>query len=140
MTCRSMFRLIGWLPPAMLPPAMLPMLMFGLTLTLLGVLATASAQYGSSYPYARPPAARRQLPTTARHVGGFTGNPYRSSGVAPSGLPVGGNRSYYGGGGGRSSLGYRAPAKPFSNLHRPKPLVTSRDAARIEVARGLWRY
>jgi len=37
-------------------------------------------------------------------------------------------------------VGYRAPAKPFSNLHRPKPLVSGTDAERIEITRGLWRY
>ncbi len=113
--------------------------LLGGAIAILGTLATVSAQYRSSYPYARPPAASRQLPSSARHVGGFTGNPYRASRTAPTGLPVSGNRhSYYGGTGGGNALGQRATAKPFSNLHRPQALVTSRQAAQIEVSRGLW--
>lgn len=107
----------------------------------LGVLMTATAQYRSSYPYSRPPATSRQLPYTTRHVGGFTGNPYRKSQTAPTGLPVSGNlRSYYGGAGGGNPFAQRSVTKPFSNLQRPQPLVTSRQAAQIEVARGLWRW
>ena len=106
-----------------------------------GVLTTVSAQYHSSYPYSRAQPSRTQLPNTARHIGGFTGNPYRTSTAAPTGLPVSRNiNSYYGGVSGNNSLGYKAPTKPFANLHRPQPLVSGVDAARIEIARGLWRY
>ncbi|NOY43707.1 MAG: hypothetical protein GXP26_17960 [Planctomycetes bacterium] len=106
-----------------------------------GVLATATAQYRSSYPYSRPPTTSRQLPSTTRHVGGFTGNPYRNDRTAPSGLPVSKSlRSYYGGTGGGNPYAQRSVSKPFSNLQRQRPLVTSREAARIEVARGLWGW
>jgi len=131
MTCQSTLHSSGWLR----------LVVVGLLVLLLGLLTTASAQYQSSYPYSRIAPSRTQLPRSTRHIGGFTGNPYKTSQVAPSGLPVSGNRrSYYGGGIGEGSFGYRAPAKPFSNLHRPQPLVSGTDAARIEIARGLWRY
>ena len=76
-------------------------------------------------------------------VGGFTGNPYRQSSVRPTGLPLGGGRShsYFGGGGAAGNpMAHRSVQKPFSNVRQPRGLVTSREAARIEVARGLWRY
>ena len=113
----------------------------GSAIIILGILASASAQYGGNYPYSRPSTPSRQLPNTARHVGGYFGNPYTNTRSAPTGLPVSGNRhSYFGTTGGRSAFGNQAVAKPFSNLHRPQPLITSREAARLEVARGLWRY
>ena len=113
----------------------------GGVVVLLGILATASAQYQSSYPYSRSQTTSRQLPNSARHIGsgGIIGNPYTNTRTAPSGLPVSGNRhSYYGGGSRGNSLGGHQVSKPFSNLQRPQPLITSREAARIEVARGLW--
>ena len=110
----------------------------------IGIASIASAQYGSPYPYpsSQPPAQR--LPNSALRVGGFTGNPYRNSTVRPTGLPLGGVRthSYFGVGGqaGGNPIAHRSVQKPFANLSRPRPLITSREAARIEVARGLWRY
>lgn len=113
--------------------------LFGLAALIIVGLTNASAQYQSSYPYSRSPAAPRQRSYSAMGVGGFNGNPYKTSRVASTGLPVSGHRhSYYGGGSSRGSLGYHAPTKPFANLHRPQPLISSREAARIEVARGLW--
>ncbi len=107
----------------------------------LGILPTATAQYRSSYPYSRPPTTSRQLPYTTRHIGGFNGNPYRNDRTAPSGLPVSRSlRSYYGGASRGNPFAQRSVAKPFSNLQRPQPLLTSREAARIEVARGLWGW
>ena len=104
----------------------------------------AIAQYRSSapYPYShqREPANRR-LPAPARHVGsgGVIGNPYRND-IPPSGMPLNRNiNSYYGRGGG-SSLARRPAQKPFSNATPYQPLITGREAARLEVARGLWRY
>lgn len=112
------------------------------TLSFLVALETALAQYQSSYPYAPRPSPTPQLPKRSQHFGGLIGNPYRNDGIPPSGLPIGRNlNSYYGG---VSSIGTGNPfvqqhaAKPFSNLHRPQPLITSRQAAQIEVARGLW--
>lgn len=114
--------------------------LFGSAVVILGLLTTAYAQYQSSYPYSRPSTPSRQLPSSARHVGGFNSNPYTRSRTAPTGLPVSGNRhSYYGGTGG-SAFGHQTVSKPFSNLSRPQPLVTSRQAAQMEVARGLWHY
>ena len=110
----------------------------------LGVVSLAAAQYQSSYPYSsggRSPAPR--LPNSAQRVGGFTGNPYRQSQVAGTGLPLGGARthSYFGNTGRGGSPVARQPVqKPFSNIQRPRPLITSQEAGRIEVARGLWRY
>ena len=110
----------------------------GLAVVVSGVLTIASAQYSSHYPYSRQPKARTQLPSTAQHIGGFTGNPYRSSGMPPTGLPVSSKRhSYYGGVSSGGSLGYRAPKK---QVYSYNPLITSREAGRIEVARGLWNY
>jgi len=65
--------------------------------------------------------------------------------VAPSGLPIRRNlQSYYAGGvrqsAGGNPFGYRPVQKPFSNLGRSRPLITSREAARIEVSRGLWLW
>jgi len=107
---------------------------------------SAFAQYRSSYPYPyqrRLPAPR--LPPSARHVGGFIGNPYRNDRVPPTGLPVGRNlQSYYGGAsrqfGGGNPFGQRPVQKPFSNITPARPLISSREAARIEVARGLWAW
>lgn len=105
----------------------------------------ALAQYrgGAPYPYQRQ--APPRLPSSARHVGGFVGNPYRNDRVTPTGLPVGRNlQSYYGGGVRQSSGGNpfaRQPIqKPFSNITPYRPLITSREAARIEVSRGLWTW
>ncbi len=107
------------------------------------IASFAFAQYGSpySYPSSRQPA--RRLPNSAHRVGGFSGNPYRTSTVRPTGLPLGGYRSnsYFGGGrAGGNPIAYRSGQKPMANISRPRPLVSSMEAARIEVGRGLWRY
>ena len=111
---------------------------------IIGIASIAFAQYGSPYPYRSSPQPVRRLPNSALHVGGFTGNPYRTSTVRPTGLPLGGGRtnSYFGAGGqaGRNPIAHQSGQKPFTNISRPRPLVTSREAARIEVGRGLWRY
>ncbi len=110
----------------------------------IGIASFAFAQYGSPYPYPSSHPSARRLPNSAHRVGGFTGNPYRTSTVRPTGLPLGGYRtnSYFGGGGqaGGNPFAHRSVQKPFANISRPRPLITSREAARIEVARGLWRY
>ncbi|NOY43800.1 MAG: hypothetical protein GXP26_18430 [Planctomycetes bacterium] len=110
-----------------------------------GRFPIASAQYqsGDSYVYPREPAPR--LPRSARHVGGLFGSPYRNDRVVASGLPVGRNlQTYYGGAlrqsAGSNPFGYRPIQKPFSNITRYRPLLTSREAARIEVSRGLWLW
>ena len=106
----------------------------------IGVLATASGQYQSGYPYARQQPAPRRV-TNAELIGGFGSNPYKNNRTPPTGLPVSGNRhSYFGGGSPGGSLGYSKP-KPFSNLKTAQPLVTSRDVARAEIFNGLgWGY
>ncbi len=104
----------------------------------MGRFPIALAQYRSRapYPYQRRPAPR--LPTSARHVGGFIGNPYRNDRVTPTGLPVGRNlQAYYGGG---YPFGHRPVQKPFPNVAPYRPLITSREAATIEVSRGLWLW
>ncbi len=94
------------------------------------------------YPYQRQPAPR--LPTSSGHVGGFIGNPYRNDRIAPTGLPIGHSiHAYYGGGSslsGGNPLVYRPASKPFSNATPTRPLISSREAARIEVSRGLWSW
>ena len=119
--------------------AMLPLL--GLAIGFAGI---SFAQYGSPYPYSSGGSPAQRLPNSAQRVGGFVGNPYRNSGVAPTGLPLGGVRthSYFGAGGqtGGNPVAHRSVQKPFSNISRPRPLISSHEAARIEVARGLWRY
>ena len=115
-------------------------LLLAVVVVFFGAWTTSLAQY-ASYPYSRPAGGRSQLPNNARNIGGFTGNPYRSTGVRPTGLPVSGNvHSYYGSARGAGSLGYRAPAKPFSNMRQPQPLVSGVDAARVEIMRGLWAW
>lgn len=112
-----------------------------LAILMVGLWASAYAQYSTSYPYSRTPAATKPRSYSAIGVAGFNGNPYRQSSAAPTGLPVSGNRtSYYGGVSTGGTLGYRPTQKPFSNMQMPKPLVSGVDAARIEIARGLWRY
>ena len=121
---------------------------WGISLVLLVCLAiggwpSATAQYGgtAAYPYSQRASNYRSLPAPARHVGsgGVIGNPYRNDGPS-SGLPISRNiNSYYGGGGG-NSLARRPAQKPFSNVTPHQPLMTGMQAARIEVARGLWRY
>ncbi len=111
---------------------------------LLAVLALLSQTYAQYYgvgnPYAqRAPEPRRQMPNTARNVGGFSGNPYRNSTVPPTGMPIGTSHNFFGGGTTRS-VAHKPAQKPFSNVHIPGPLMTSRQAAQIEVARGLWGW
>lgn len=120
-----------------------------ITAVLLGMLVgdrihIATAQYQSRTAYPYPLRSTIKLPSSARHVGGFTGNPYRNDRVAPTGLPLGRNlQAYYGGtrqpvrG---NPLTYRSTYKPFSNITPNPPLITSRDAARIEISRGLWLW
>ena len=115
---------------------------FGLLLFAAAWLSYASAQYyGSGYPYGRSvPEPRRQLPNTARNIGGFGGNPYVNSSVPPTGLPIGMSHNYFGGGS-TNTVARRSPTqKPFSNVQTWGPLITSHQAAQIEVARGLWGY
>jgi len=118
-----------------------------LSMLMVGKLSIALAQYeyrsGTSYSPQRQPTPR--LPTSARHVGGFIGNLYRNDRIAPTGLPVGRTlHTYYGGGirqyGGGNPFGHRSVSKPFSNITPTRPLITSRDAARIEISRGLWLW
>lgn len=103
-------------------------------------LSLASAQYyGGGYPYSRPaPKPSRQLPAPARNVGGFQGNPYRNSSIPPTGLPIGTTHNYFNTGS-RASMAHKPVRKPYSNVNIPGPLITSRQAAQIEVARGLWQ-
>jgi len=130
-----------------LPTESLGKRLLGVVWLLLAVVVvespSATGQYrgGSSYPYSKQRSSARRLPSSAEQIGGFTiGNPYKNNRTRPSGLPVGGNRhSYYGGGGG-NPMGRRPTQKPFANTRVRKPLVTGMDAAHIEVARGLWRY
>lgn len=113
-----------------------------LTALLVGLigLSLASAQYyGGGYPYSRPaPTPSRQLPAPARNVGGFQGNPYRNSSIPPTGLPIGTTHSYFNSSS-RASMAHKPAPKPYSNVNIPGPLITSRQAAQIEVARGLWQ-
>ena len=125
-------------------PATLRVTTLLITAVAIGIVSLASAQYQSSYPYAGSRRPDPRLPNSAQRVGGFTGNPYRKSQVAPTGLPLGGARthSYYGSAGGArgNPAAHRPVQKPFSNIQRPRPLITSQDAARISIAQGLWRY
>lgn len=110
-----------------------------------GRLPIAFAQYRSRDPYPYQRAPTPSLPTSARHVGGFIGNPYRNDRVTPTGLPIGRSlQAYYGGGFWQSSggnpFGHRSVQKPFSYVIPPRPLITSREAATIEVSRGLWLW
>lgn len=109
-----------------------------------GSIPTATAQYQreASSPYQQR--STKQLPRSARHVGGFIGNPYRNDRVAPTGLPVGRSLQAYYGTTRQSTRGnplvHRPIYKPFSNITPNPPLITSRDAARIEISRGLWLW
>lgn len=115
-----------------------------LTAVVFAILGLASAQYPAGYPnpYAPQMAPTPQLPRPAQRIGGFSGNPFANSGVPPTGLPLGTRSSSvaaprFSTG---SPMAHRPTQKPFSNVSMPGPLVSSRDAARIEVARGLWWY
>ncbi|QDU54917.1 hypothetical protein [Aeoliella mucimassa] len=103
-------------------------------------LGLASAQYyGGAYPYAKPtvPKAPTSLPRSAQTFNGFSGNPYARSTVPPTGMPIGTTHNYFGSGVG-NPVASRPQPKPFSSVKVPGPLVTSRQAAQIEVAKGLW--
>lgn len=122
------------------PSAVQQLSLVVLSALVVGWWATAYAQYSTTYPYSRASTPVQPRSYSAMGVGGFNGNPYTRSPVAPTGLPVSANRtSYYGGSGTGRSMGYR-PQKPFSNMHTPRPLISGTDAARIEIARGLWHY
>jgi hypothetical protein len=91
---------------------------------------------------------RVQAQMASPQVGGFR-NPYGGQGRASSGLPAAGMRQSIGGQsiGGQSNPFAQRPTvqKPFSSPHYQqsvRPLVTSEEAARFEVLRGLgsWRY
>lgn len=109
-------------------------LAFGFTM-----LGLASAQYYGGNPYVKPrPEPTRSMSRPAQNFGGFGGNPYARSSMPPTGMPIGSTHSYFGRGA-PNPMASRAPKqKPFSNVGIPGPLVTSRQAAQIEVARGLW--
>jgi len=113
----------------------------GMAMALAGLthLAIAQAQYGTPYPYSQQRMPQTQLPSSARHVGGLTGNPFQNNRVRPTGLPVGSAHNFFGTGAG-NPMAHQPTRKPFSNVTPYSPLITSQEAARLEVARGLWRF
>lgn len=132
MSFDSLANIFAKLRASLLPAGFLVLLAIGV----------ASAQYGGGYPYSSPrqQQPRQRLPNSAQRVGGINGTHYRQSSVRPTGMPLN-QRSYFGGGGGGGNpMAHRPKQKPFSNYRQPRPLITSQEAARIEVARGLWRY
>ena len=116
---------------------------FGVAMLLLaafvcGLFGPAHAQYPGTYSYyANPQPVAPRGPNLAGGLSTYGRNPLYSQQSRPTGMVT------------STNYGMRAPTrtnpfvhqpaqKPFSNLQKPRPLVSSMDAARIEVARGLW--
>lgn len=93
------------------------------------------AQY---YPggYTPPAAPAYRGPNLAGGASTYSVNPWAASKVnkAPS-YPIGTSRGYYGG---VPTPGLPTQPKPFTGMYAPRPLVSSMDAARINVMSGLW--
>lgn len=103
------------------------------------IVPTAPAQYGG-YSYGNPAAPPRPpAPPRPNLAGGtFWLNPY-ANGTArpPSTQPLANSSSYFGGVGAGNPMGASPAQKPFANHRRPAPLMTSREAARVEVYQGM---